>query len=231
MFRIEFDKFVRNGKLPGLIIMTFSSDHNSGISTGYPVPASQEADNDLAVGRLVDMISHSQYWQDSAIFIEEDDAQNGVDHVDGHRTEGHVISPYAKQNGYVDHTYYTQVNMNRTIEQILGFLPLTQFDLAASPMRTLFTNVPHTEPYTFLPATTPLTNITTSDDSKDQLHRAWRLASDEMFRNSKGKPDIQDPNMLNHVDWYSATGFKRPYPGEQKLLMPAEVTRTTDRDD
>jgi YVTN family beta-propeller protein len=231
MFKIEFDRYVKNGNLPGLIIMTFSSDHNSGISTGYPVPASQEADNDLAVGRLIDMISHSPYWQDSAIFIEEDDAQNGVDHVDGHRTEGHVISPYTRQNGYVDHTYYTQVNMNRTIEQILGFAPLTQFDLAASPMRTLFTNTPNTAPYSFIPATTSLTNITGSNDSTNQLHQAWRRASDDMFRNSKGKPDMQDANMLNHVDWYSATGFKRPYPGETRVLAPAEVTKTTGSDD
>jgi len=231
MFKIDFDRYVKNGNLPGLVIMTFSSDHNAGTSTGYPVPTSMEADNDLAVGRLVDLVSHSPYWQSSAIFIEEDDAQGGVDHVDGHRTEGHVISPYAKQNGYVDHTYYTQVNMNRTIEQILGFLPLTQFDLAASPMRTLFTDMPNAAPYSFLPATTSLTVLTGSNDAGDKLRRAWRMTSDAMFRNSKGKPDMQDPNMLNHIDWYSATGFKRPYPGEKRLLAPGEVTKSSDRGD
>ena len=102
--------------------------------------AAEEADNDLAVGRIIDYISHSPVWSSSAIFIEEDDAQNGVDHVDGHRSPGYIVSPYAVQNGPTDHTYYTQVNMTRTIEQILGLPPMNQFDLVASPMRTAFIN-------------------------------------------------------------------------------------------
>ena len=87
---------------------------------GPPTPDAEQADNDLAVGRIIDYISHSNVWPTSAIFIEEDDAQNGVDHVDGHRSPGYIVSPYAVQNGPTDHTYYTQVNMTRTIEQILG---------------------------------------------------------------------------------------------------------------
>src|SRR5258708_15826838 len=105
--------------------------------TGVPPSAqAQQADNDLAVGRIIDYISHSNVWSTSAIFMEEDDAQNGVDHIDGHRSPGYVVSPYAVQYGPTDHTYYTQVNMTRTIEQILGLPPMNQFDLVASPITT-----------------------------------------------------------------------------------------------
>ena len=88
-----------------------------------PTPDAEQADNDLAVGRIIDYISHSNVWSSSAIFLEEDDAQNGVDHVDGHRSPGYIVSPYAVQNRPTDHTYYTQSNMTRTMEQILGLPP------------------------------------------------------------------------------------------------------------
>ena len=127
-----------------------------------------QADNDLALGRIVDDISHSPIWYSSAIFIEEDDAQNGVDHVDGHRSPGYVISPYVKQQvnsdgtgaGVTeDSTFYTQVNMTRTIEQILGLTPMNQNDLVASPMRTLFVDNPPADnflPWTHVPNGVPL---------------------------------------------------------------------------
>jgi Phosphoesterase family len=102
-----------------LVYLWLCDDHTSGISVGFPTPAAQVADNDLAVGRVVEAISHSPYWKDSAIFVTEDDAQDGVDHVDGHRTEGLVISPFVKRN-VVDSTYYNQFSIIRTVEQILG---------------------------------------------------------------------------------------------------------------
>ena len=123
-------------------------------------PDAQQADNDLAVGRIIDYISHSNVWSSSAIFIEEDDAQNGVDHVDGHRSPGYIVSPYAVQHGPTDHTYYTQVNMTRTIEQILGLTPMNQFDLVASPMRTAFVKgmppADNFKPWTHVPNQVPL---------------------------------------------------------------------------
>jgi hypothetical protein len=144
--------------------MWISSDH-----TGGPPPAQvMQADNDLALGRFVDAISHSSIWSSSAIFVEEDDAQTGVDHVDGHRSPGYVISPYVKQQvnpdgtgaGVTeDSTFYTQVNMTRTIEQILGLKPMNQFDLVASPMQTLFINNPPANnflPWTHVAAGFPL---------------------------------------------------------------------------
>src|ERR1700684_3360905 len=116
-----------------------------------PTAQAMQADNDLALGRFIDAISHSSIWSSSAIFVEEDDAQDGVDHVDGHRSPGYVFSPYVRQKvnsdgsgaGVTeDSTFYTQVNMTRTIEQILGLTPMNQMDLIASPMYEVFLNNP-----------------------------------------------------------------------------------------
>src|SRR5579862_4170250 len=151
----DFKKDVRNGTVPQLSMMWISSDHTG----GPPTAQAMEADNDLAVGRFVDIISHSKIWDSSVIFIEEDDAQDGVDHVDGHRSPGYVISPYVRQDGVVDSTYYSQVNLTRTIEQILGLTPMNQNDLVASPMKTIFIDNPPADnfkPWTHVPNLIPL---------------------------------------------------------------------------
>ena len=129
-----------------------SSDHTGGPLT----PAAQVADNDLATGKIVDAISHSPYWKDSAIFVVEDDSQAGLDHVDGHRAPVQIISPWA-QHGVVDNTYYSQITMIRTIEQILGIHPMNQLDSAATPMATAFTNRPDYTPFNAVPNQTSLT--------------------------------------------------------------------------
>src|SRR5258708_22514154 len=113
--------------------MWVCDDHDSGLCTGFPNPADQLGDNDLVLGRVIEAISHSPYWTDSVIFVTEDDAQDGVDHVDGHRTEGYVIGPFVKRNA-VDSTYYNQVSMIRTIEQILVLPPMNQHELVTRPM-------------------------------------------------------------------------------------------------
>jgi len=155
IFLRDFNRYVENGDLPSLSLMELPADHTSGTAPGYPSPRAQVADNDLALGKIVDTISHSPYWRDSAIFVVEDDAQNGVDHVDGHRTVGFVISPYARR-GIVDSTYYTQIDIVRTIEQILGLPAMNQMDLAATPMRDAFTNTPDGRPFDARPNTVPL---------------------------------------------------------------------------
>ena len=143
----EFQKDVANGSVPQLEFMWISSDHTG----GPPTAQAMQADNDLALGRFVDAISHSSIWSSSAIFVEEDDAQDGVDHVDGHRSPGYIFSPFVRQQvkkdgtgaGVTeDSTFYTQVNMTRTIEQILGLTPMNQFDLTASPMSEIFIDNP-----------------------------------------------------------------------------------------
>src|SRR5690242_20310894 len=153
IYRYEIWKrdFEKNGPAD-LNMFWLSSDHTG----GPPSPAAQVADNDLAVGKLVDEISHSKYWKDSAIFVVEDDSQAGLDHVDGHRAPIQIISPYA-QHGVVDDHYYSQITMIRTIEQILGIRPMNQKDSAATPMRAAFTSRPDFTPFTALPNRTSLT--------------------------------------------------------------------------
>ncbi len=214
--------------LPALTIIWLPDDHTSGFSTGLPIPAAAQADNDLALGRIVQAITNSNDWATSAIFVEEDDAQDGVDHIDGHRQPVQVISPYAIQSqGVGDHTTYTSASIDRTIEQILGLRPMTEFDLVASPMRTAFTNIPvNIAPFTALAPTISLNTFppnTASKNSIGKLKTAWIHASNEMFQGKINKADSVDENVLNHVIWYSTTGFARPYPGEKKVLMPAEL--------
>jgi YVTN family beta-propeller protein len=219
----DFAHDVANGTVPQLETMWISSDHTG----GPPTSAAMQADNDLAIGRFVDIISHSPIWASSAIFIEEDDAQTGVDHVDGHRSPGYVISPYVRQGGVVDSTYYTQVNLTRTIEQILGLPPMNQFDLVASPMSTLFTNNPPSEnflPWTHVPNLIPLDSgvaslepLQTNDPAVKALRVGWMRKKKELFAGKSTKPDSEDPDTVNHLIWYESTGFTRPFPGEKKV--------------
>jgi YVTN family beta-propeller protein len=149
--------FQQNGPA-NLNMMWLSSDHTG----GPPDPEAQVADGDLAVGKIVDTISHSQYWKDSVIFVVEDDSQDGADHVDGHRSPVQIISPWA-QHGAVDDTYYSQITMVRTIEQILGAQPLNEKLAAATPMYGAFTTTANMTPFTTVPNQVPLTeNISTA---------------------------------------------------------------------
>jgi hypothetical protein len=223
----DFNKDVAAGTVPALSILWIMCDHTG----GPPNADAQQADNDLAVGRIIDYISHSNVWSSSAIFMEEDDAQNGVDHVDGHRSPGNIVSPYAVQNGLVDHTYYTQVNMTRTIEQILGLTPMNQLDLVASPMTTAFTNSPpqsNFAPWTHVPNQVPLNQGVTpghADKTENRkvraLRAAWLKKKQQIFAGKLTKPDAEDPDTVNHLNWYMSTEFTRPYPGETKVRPPS----------
>jgi hypothetical protein len=175
-------------------------------------------------------------WSTSAIFIEEDDAQNGVDHVDGHRSPGYIVSPYVVQNAPTDHTYYTQVNMTRTIEQILGLTPMNQFDLVASPMGTAFVKgappAGNFDPWTHVPNQVPLnegvtagTDRPTSSAKAKALKAAWLQKKAEIFAGKLTRPDSEDPETVNHLNWYMSTGFARPYPGESTVRPPSEFNK------
>ncbi len=257
-----FAKDVAAGKVPQLEFMWISSDHTG----GPPNATAMQADNDLALGRFVDAISHSSIWSSSAIFVEEDDAQNGVDHVDGHRSPGYVISPYVIQKVNPDgtgagvtevRTFYTQVNMTRTIEQILGLTPMNQFDLWASPMTPLFVNNPppdNFKPWTHVGNGVPLcygVNITTSTPSTcplfvglntgrpavvaqtngkespavKALRADWMKKKAEIFAGKYHIPDSEDSDTVNHLDWYEATNFTRPYPGEKTVRPASDFNR------
>ena len=237
--------FEKNGPA-NLNMLWLSNDH-----TGGPVsPAAGVADNDLAVGQIVDTITHSQYWKDSAIFVVEDDSQAGLDHVDGHRAPVQIISPYAN-HGTVDSRYYSQITMIRTIEQILGIHPMNQLDSAATPMTTAFTTKPNFTPYTAVPNQTSLTlglktppscgdNVpggqtpasvaqasaasTEVPASEAAVAAQWKTwASQQHLTGTGARPDFANPVLMNRYTYYQASGWTKAYPGDSKILAPNEV--------
>jgi YVTN family beta-propeller protein len=230
-FRVDiwaqnFAADVKAGTVPALETIWIMCDHTG----GPPTVHAEQADNDLAVGRIIDDITHSNVWPTSAIFITEDDAQDGVDHVDGHRSPGYIVSPYVVQYQGANHTTFTQVNMTRTIEQILGLPPMNQFDLVASPMFNLFTNTPNTAPWSHVPNQIPLNQGVGEARGPNHaelspIAKAWSLAKADIFKGKMTKPDSEDPTVVNHWAWYEATGFTRPYPGEDKVRWPSEFAK------
>jgi YVTN family beta-propeller protein len=220
MFQQDFAGYEKNNNLPALNLMWVMNDHTSGTSPGGISPEAHVADNDLAVGRIVDTISHSKDAKDSAIFVVEDDSQNGVDHVDGHRTPTLVLGPYAKRGALV-HTYYTQLNVMRTIEQILGLPPMNQEDMTAEPMYDVFTNKPNFTPYNHLPNQVSLTEtnpaVTVTANAVQTAWAQWSVkqdwSSEDMMNMAQGNRDV----------WYSSSNFTKPYPGDTKVLMPNQV--------
>jgi YVTN family beta-propeller protein len=241
IFKQQFEKHVKNNDLPQLNTMWVMTDHTAGNSTDNPTPQAMVADNDLAVGKIVDLISHSPYWKDSVIFVTEDDAQNGLDHVDGHREPAYVISPWVKK-GITDSHYWTVINMVRSIEQILGLPAMNQNDAAAEPMSEIFTNKPDFTPYNFVPNQIPLDTLNGQPNSNtaalantakvtpeaEDLAKKWTEWSNQNKDKFSGKhaaPDDVNANMLNHSVWYATKGFDKPYPGDKKALTPDEVAK------
>ena len=152
----SFRQSEATGQLANLTLIWLPDDHTSGVGGGNPDPIAQVADNDLALGRIVSAISHSKFWGSSAIFANEDDTQDGTDSVDGHRSPMLIASPYARR-GQLNDTYYTQLNLVKTIEQILGIAPMNQEDRAALPMFDAFTDTANNTPYETMPNQVPLT--------------------------------------------------------------------------
>jgi len=193
---------------PNFIIMLLPSDHTSGTRPGLPTPRAAVADNDLALGRVVEAISKSKFWEKTCIFVTEDDPQAGLDHVDGHRTVGMVISPYTKR-GEVISTYYSQINMMRTMENILGIPPMNQFDYAAEPMTDCFTDTPDFTAYEALPNNIPLDELNPALEtlSGDALH--WAKMS---LKQDLDDLDRIDEDTFNRVLWHAVKGYDVPYP-------------------
>jgi YVTN family beta-propeller protein len=239
--------FEKNGPA-NFNMVWLSSDHTGGPTT----PESGVADNDLATGEIVDTISHSKYWKNSAIFVLEDDSQDGADHVDGHRAPVQVISPWA-QHGKVINTYYSQISAVRTIEQILGAQPLNEKVAAATPMYDAFTSRPNYKPFDAVPnqipltegiATAPACGLDTLGQTGTQaraLDRAeaqktqvpaneqavaaqWRtwLAGQHLTGNG-AIPDFANPEQMNRYTWYQTHGWTVPYPGDSTIYTPSQV--------
>jgi YVTN family beta-propeller protein len=224
----SFEQSVKTGRLASLNTFTLGDDHTGGgPAFGTPYPYAEIVDNDLATGRLVQAVTRSPFWSSSAIFIVEDDAANGVDHVDGHRSILLVISPYARRGVLLDH-YYTQLNVVKTIEQILGIAPMNQEDLAAEPMFDAFGSKPDLTPYTALPARFPLdAGLGGPGSSTAAMPAASRALREQWVRWSTRQdfshPDMVNPAELDRFDFYTTTDWRRPYPGDAAVLSPAQV--------
>ena len=146
----DFDSLVAINALPQLSTIRFGNDHTEGMRAGRPTPFAHAADNDLAVGMFIDYLSKSSIWKQSVVFIVEDDAQNGPDHVDAHRSPVYLVGPYVKRRS-VDHTMYSTSGIF-IIELILGMPPMTQYDAAATPLWRSFTSQPDNAAFDHLPA-------------------------------------------------------------------------------
>jgi len=203
----------RADSMPALTVMRFPNDHTTGMKNGFPTPQFMVADNDYAVGRLVEAVSSSAYWKDTAIFIVEDDAQSGPDHVDSHRSVALVISAYNKPGALI-HKFHSTVSMIRTIELLLGIAPMNQLDASAVPM-DIFQVAPDLTPYKAVLPTIAADNLLTHKP-KDKAAAEWMKKSN---RQNFAHADMADPKVLNAVIWFACTGSSADLP--QPAQLPA----------
>jgi DNA-binding beta-propeller fold protein YncE len=216
----EFREYEANGTLPQLSIIRLPNDHTAGTRAGSPTPRAMMADNDLALGRMIEAVSTSVYWKDSAFFVLEDDAQSGPDHVDSHRSVLLVASPFAKR-GVVDHTFYTTSGVLRTIELILGLGPMSQYDAAATPLFNAFSGTPNLVAFGRLQPHVPLDerNVASAFGS------ALSLAMD--FSIEDRAPEM----LLNDIVWRSIRGAHSPMPPPRRSIFVRPSSGALDDDD
>ena len=197
----EFKQFEQNGNLPRLNIIRLGNDHTAGTRAGYPTPRAMVAENDLALGRVVEAITNSTFWKESAIFVLEDDAQAGPDHVDLHRSIALVASPFVKR-GAVDSTLYDTAAMLRTIELLLGLPPMSNLDAGATPMYAAFQATPVATPFKLRPAR--------FDIAEKNALNAWGSA--ESGRMFLAEADLAPEQLLNEIIWRSVKGANSVMP-------------------
>ena len=213
---VRVDEFLRElrqaedgGTLPQLMILDLPNDHTFGRQPGRPTPRAMVAENDRALGRMIEGLSRSRFWNETAVFVLEDDAQNGPDHVDAHRSPLLVTSPYLRR-GMVDSTFYTTASVLRTIELILGIPPMSQYDAAADPLFDAFTTTPDTTPYAALPALWPL-------GERNAMGRRSALNPKVFLR-----PDFADEDVLNAEIWSSVKTTPMPAPRHSVMMVRRE---------
>ncbi|HEY2293475.1 MAG TPA: alkaline phosphatase family protein [Thermoanaerobaculia bacterium] len=218
----EFHQYEANGGLPRLSIIRLGGDHTQGTKAGMPTPRAMIAENDLALGRVVEAISKSRFWKESAIFIVEDDAQNGPDHVDAHRSVALVASPWARRKA-VDSTLYTTAGLLRTMELILGLPPMSQYDAAAAPMYRAFQTAPDLAPFTHREPRVPI------DETNGPL--AWGAAASQKM--DLHEADLAPELELNEILWKSVRGAGSPMPPpvHAGFVRPVGEGREGDDDD
>jgi len=215
----DFDSMLAINKVPQLNTLRLINDHTEGLAKGRPTPFAHVADNDLAVGMFIEHLSKSPIWKESVVFILEDDAQNGADHVDAHRSPAYIAGPFVKR-GFVDHTMYSTTSMIRTIELILGLPPMSQYDAAAPPMWRCFSNTPNLTPYQAKPISIDL-NV------KNVAMNEWQRRS-EKFNLTKedAVPDLE----FNIVLWHGIKGDHVPFPGPRRAAF-VRLSEQEDDDD
>jgi DNA-binding beta-propeller fold protein YncE len=215
----ELKQFEERGGFHNLSIICLPNDHTSGTKAHFPTPDAQVADNDLALGRIVEAISRSRFWPQTCIFVIEDDPQNGWDHVSGYRTTAFVASPYTRR-GVTVRTQYNQTSLLRTIELLLGLPPMNQLDATATPMFDCFTNTPDLTPFTTVPSNIPLDQMNPEPNKiSDPLLRKNAYAS---ARLPLDQPDQCPEDLLNRILWHALKGAQNPYPQWAVQTQPDE---------
>ena len=232
VFLNEFSEYEKKGEWPNLVIIFLPSDHTSGTKPGTPTPRAQVADNDLALGRIIERISKSRFWPKTCIFVNEDDPQAGFDHVDGHRSLCLVVSPYTKRGAVVS-KFYNQTSVLHTMERMLGLPPMNQMDSLAPLMTDCFTRNPNFKPYTCLK-----NNIALDEMNKptSQLQGAELYWAEKSMEQPFDEVDQADEDTLNRIIWHSVKGVDAPYPthlagAHGKGLKKLKLVLTSDDDD
>ena len=204
----DFDSLLANQAVPRFNSVRFGNDHTEGMRKGRPTPFAHVADNDLAVGMFVEYLSKSSIWNETAIFIIEDDAQNGADHVDAHRSTAYVAGGFVKRN-FVDHTVYSTSSMLRTMELILGIPPMSQYDAAATPMWRSFTATRNANPFIAKAAVVDLKEKNTAMNEWQRMSEKFNLAKEDAV------PDLE----FNQVLWHGIKGDLVPFPGPKRAAF------------
>lgn len=204
----DFDSLVVANSVPAFNSVRLGADHTQGMAIGKPTPFACVADNDLAVGLFIEHLSKSPIWHNSAVFILEDDAQNGPDHVDAHRSNALVVSPYTKRK-YVDHTMYTTSGMLRTMELILGLPPMTQYDAGATPMFRSFTSKPDHTPFKSLPSNVNLSDVNVANTPAAKRSEALVFEQE----------DSNDDNLFNDILWKGIKGELSQLPAPRRAAF------------
>ncbi len=215
----EFDSLVAVNALPQMNTLRFPNDHTEGLAVGRPTPFSHAADNDLAVGMFIDHLSKSAIWKESVVFIVEDDAQNGPDHVDAHRSPAYVAGPFVKRN-FVDHTSYTTSGILRTMELILGLPPMSQYDAAATPLYRCFTSIPDETTFNHLPAQVDLTERNTAVNKLSEKSAAFNFSKEDAINDAE----------FNEVLWKGIKGINSVMPSPKRAAF-LSVRKNIDDDD
>jgi hypothetical protein len=218
-FLSDLAEFEKKGEMPRLIVMRLGNDHTAAARAGFCTPRAMFADNDLSLATLVEAVSKSRFWKQTAIFVLEDDAQSGSDHVDSHRSPAFVISPYSKRH-QVDRNMYNTVSMLRTIELILGLRPMTHYDAGARPMFTAFTSKPDLTPFT---AQAPAVSLTEHNPGATKLAaRSARLDFSEA--------DLIDDQDMNDILWRAMKSASAP-PPRRSIFAPGTKQSDSEADD